>query len=343
MSRSEFNVIARYFNSEKLAFPSAGVKLGIGDDGAILTGTGESSLSMSMDLLIADVHFPKDASAHAIATRALSVNLSDLAAMAAKPLCFTLGLAMPNVDEVWLEQFSEGLAEIAQNYQCPLVGGDLTRCSAKAPLTIAIQVHGLHDLNKPVLRSGAKLGDDVYVTGCLGDGALALLSLGIQSHLNLTRLHPINDLTQAAKDYFSRAFYKPEPRIAIALALGDLMNAAIDISDGFAADLGHILKASKLGAVIDSESLPYSDHAMGLVSRESCIQTALFGGDDYELCFTACPKSENEIVAVASSVGVQLTKVGKIVAEPGLQVRSSNGRSLELKNQAYDHFRDLSV
>ena len=343
MSRSEFNVITRYFNSEKLAFAADGIALGIGDDGAVLSGTGGSLLSMSMDLLVGDVHFPKDAPANAIATRALGVNLSDLAAMAAKPLCFTLGLAMPRVDEAWLELFSEGLAEVAQQCKCPLVGGDLTRCSTTAPLTIAIQVHGLHDSNKPVLRSGAELGDDVYVTGFLGDGALALLSLGLHSHLNLTRLNSSGGLSQATETYFSNAFYRPEPRIELALELGNLMHSAIDISDGLVGDLGHILKASNLGAVIESERLPYSSHALGLVSRDSCRSAALFGGDDYELCFTASPDREDEILAVASKIGVKITKVGRIAAGPGLQVLDGAGQSIEIPNQAFDHFREPSA
>lgn len=342
MSRSEFDIITRYFANPKLGFAAAGIAVGIGDDCAVLTGTGSGPLSMSMDLLVADVHFPSDAPAAAIATRALAVNLSDLAAMAAKPLCFTLGLAMPSVDEAWLGQFSEGLIEMAQRYQCPLVGGDLTRCSASAPLTIAIQVHGLHGPGSPVLRSGTKLADDIYVSGNLGDGALALLSLGLQSHLELVLTSPIDSVSQSAKSYFREVFYKPEPRINLALALAHHLHSSIDISDGLAGDLGHILKASKVGAVIEAERLPYSDQALSLVSRDSCLRAALFGGDDYELCFTASSSQESAITALASDLGVRVTKIGKVIDEPGLKILDGNGQTLDISHCAYDHFRELS-
>ncbi|MFT4860939.1 MAG: thiamine-monophosphate kinase [Pseudohongiellaceae bacterium] len=343
MSRSEFDIITRYFSKAALGFATEGVTLGIGDDGAILTGTANAPLSMSMDLLVGDVHFPSDAPARAIATRALAVNLSDLAAMAATPLCFTLGLAMPNINETWLEEFSEGLAEMAQRYCCPLVGGDLTKCGAAAPVTIAIQVHGLHRQTKPVLRSGAKVADDIYVTGTLGDGALALLTLGLKSHLDLVPNNSLDTLSCGAKTYFSEAFYKPEPRIKLALALADSLHAAIDISDGLAGDLGHILKASKLGAVIEGESLPYSDHALSLVSKNSCLRAALFGGDDYELCFTAPSNKEDHILAVASDIGVAVTKIGKVVQGVGLTVLDGKGHALPIASHGYDHFRESTV
>lgn len=340
MSRSEFDIITQYFANPKLGFAAPGIAVGIGDDCAVLTGTGNGTLSMSMDLLVADVHFPSDAPAAAIATRALAVNLSDLAAMAAKPLCFTLGLAMPSVDDAWLGQFSEGLIEMAQRYQCPLVGGDLTHSSLGAPLTIAIQVHGLHSPSSPVLRSGAKIADDIYVSGSLGDGALALLSLGLQCHLDLALTNSINSLSQSTKSYFREAFYKPEPRVDLALALASHLHAAIDISDGLMGDLGHILKASKVGAVIEAERLPYSDQALDLVSRDSCLRAALFGGDDYELCFTAPSSQAKVIAAVASDLGVKVTKIGKVIEEPGLTVIDGNGQTLDTSHHAYDHFRE---
>lgn len=343
MSRSEFDVITRYFSKATLGFATDGVTLGIGDDCAVLTGTASAPLSLSMDLLVGDVHFPMDAPPRAIATRALAVNLSDLAAMASTPLCFTLGLALPDINETWLEEFSEGLAEMAQRYNCPLVGGDLTSSGAHGPLTIAIQVHGLHRQTKPLLRSGAKLADDVYVTGCLGDGALALPTLGLDSRLDLVLNNSIDSLSITTRTYFSEAFYNPEPRVQLALALAAWLNSAIDISDGLVGDLGHILKASKLGAVIDSESLPYSNQALSLAPKDSCLLAALFGGDDYELCFTAASGNEKQIVAAAAELGVKVTKIGRIVEAPGLTVLDGEGQSIKLSNHGYDHFRESSV
>ncbi len=340
MSRSEFDIITRYFSKAALGFATEGVTVGIGDDGAVLTATANAPLSMSMDLLVGDVHFPSDAPARAIATRALAVNLSDLAAMAATPLCFTLGLALPNINEAWLEEFSEGLAEMAQRYCCPLVGGDLTKCAATGAVTIAIQVHGLHRQTKPVLRSGAKVADDIYVSGTLGDGALALLTLGLKSHLDLALNNSLDTVSAGDKTYFSEAFYKPEPRIKLALALADSLNAAIDISDGLAADLGHILQASKLGAVIEGESLPYSAHARRLVSQDSCLRAALFGGDDYELCFTAPSNKEDHIMAIASDLGLPVTKIGKMVEGTGLTVVDGQGQPLPVSSHGYDHFKE---
>jgi len=343
MSRSEFDIITHYFSHANLGFAAEGVALGIGDDGAVLSGTGDSALSMSMDMLVGNVHFPASAPARAIATRALAVNLSDLAAMSAKPLCFTLGLAVPELNEPWLKDFSEGLSEMAQRFHCPLVGGDLTRTAPDAPLTIAIQVHGLHGQSKPVLRSGAKPGDDIYVTGKIGDGALALLSLGLKSRLDFSLSKPIDRLSSEAKKYFYEAFYQPEPRVGLGLALGNSINSSIDISDGLMGDLGHILKASNVAAVIESESLPYSDYALDMVSKQSCLIAALFGGDDYELCFTASSGSERKIKTLAKELAVEVTKVGKIVEGSGVSVISGQGQVLDMSNQAYDHFRETAA
>ncbi len=340
MSHSEFDIISRYFAKEKLGFPSAGVAIGIGDDCAVLHGTVSAPLSMSMDLLVADVHFPNSAPAAAIATRALAVNLSDLAAMAATPLCFTLGLSLPTVNESWLDQFGEGLALMAQRYKCPLVGGDLTHCPASAPLTIAIQVIGKHLNNKPVLRSSAKVGDDIYVSGSLGDGALALATFGLPSHLDLTPLKPLEGISKSEKNYFSAAYFQPPPRIELSQAIAGLITSAIDISDGLVGDLGHILNASKVGAVVQLEKLPFSFPAGHLFTPESCLQAALYGGDDYELCFTAPAKNEAQIMAAASGHGVTVTKIGKVVLEQGLKLINADGQAIEQLDKAYDHFKE---
>jgi thiamine-monophosphate kinase len=340
MSGSEFDIISKYFAKANLGFPASGIAVGIGDDCAVLDGTGDAALSMSMDLLVAGIHFPTSAPAAAIATRALAVNLSDLAAMAATPLCFTLGLSLPTIDEAWLDQFGEGLALIAQRFNCPLVGGDLTRCPPTAPLTVAIQVHGRHPHKKPILRSTAKVADDIYVTGSLGDGGLALACLGVESHLDYTPIKPLDGISQREKSYFSAAFYQPQPRIELALALAHLLNAAIDISDGLVGDLGHILKASKVGAVVEVNKLPYSFPAEQLFSADSCLRAALFGGDDYELCFTAPSKNEAQIMTAAGRLGASVTKIGKIAQAQGLTLLDQNGQPLNLANQAYDHFRE---
>jgi len=338
MSLSEFETISQYFNSAKLGFSRSGVSVGIGDDGAVIQPPKGSSLSMSMDLLVEGVHFPQNADSSFIARRALAVNLSDLSAMAARPLCFTLGLSLPSLDEDWLEGFSEGLSRMARRFDCPLVGGDLTQSLADAPIVIAIQVHGYHLDNQPVLRSTALNGDGIFVTGTLGDGAIGLCSLGLQSHLENSIALDLAALNEDHRRYLNQAYYEPEPRIEFALAAAELMTACIDISDGLAGDLGHILKSSGVGGDVNSTLIPYSPAAMAHVSLEGRLQAALYGGDDYELCFTAPADVEEQLYRIAAGQNVGLQKIGEITSGSALRLLDENGIEILPLNQAYQHF-----
>lgn len=335
MTYSEFEIIRRYFADSDLQFTRAGIILGIGDDGALLEVPANRLLVMSMDVLVASIHFPPAADPALIAQRALAVNLSDLAAMAAEPLCFTLGLTLPEANVDWLEGFSRGLLQLARQYNCPLVGGDISR----GPLNIAIQVQGLVAPDRVLRRSGAKIGDKIYVSGYLGDGAIALLSLGLPTALGDGFTMAQKHCTADDRAYFHAAYFQPTPRIALAQALGSCASSGIDISDGLAGDLGHILEASAVGAVLHTASLPFSAAASRCMSASNRELAALFGGDDYELCVTVAPAQCAAAEAAAAASGVPFTRIGEIVAGTGLQCRDSAGNTRQFDQTAFQHFR----
>ncbi|GJM13737.1 MAG: thiamine-monophosphate kinase [Pseudohongiella sp.] len=333
-SFSEFEVIRRFLATPELSFSREGVELGIGDDAALIDVPSNKHLAMSMDVLIAGVHFPQDADPASIAYRALAVNLSDLAAMAAEPLCFTLGLVLPEVDERWLGGFSAGLSGLARAHNCPLVGGD----TSLGPLSISIQVQGLAEKNGAARRCGAQLGDRVYVSGTLGDGAIALLALGLESHLGSTFVLAEGEMSATCLQFFEDAYYKPRPRIELAARAGHLFSSCIDISDGLLGDLQHILDASELGSTIVLDAIPYSEAAMRCVDEENRLLAALSGGDDYELCFTVAEKDCNELEAIATKIGVDLSCVGEITAGEGISFVAADGSAVEIGTQAFQHF-----
>jgi thiamine-monophosphate kinase len=335
MSQSEFEIIRRYFAESGLYFPRSGVELGIGDDGAVLQVPTDSLLTMSMDILVEGVHFPLFADPAQVAHRALAVNLSDLAAMAADPFCFTLGLVLPDANESWLAGFSEGLLELAQDFKCPLVGGDITR----GPLSIAIQVHGLCKQERVLRRDGAKVGDLIYVTGTLGDGAIALASLGLDSHLGSSFVVDGEKQTDACKQHFHSAYYRPKPRIEFSNNCADFMSSGIDVSDGLVGDLGHVIKASGVGAVLNTKSFPYSNPAACCVSESNRQLAALFGGDDYELCVSVPALNRREFEAAAESVSTQITCIGEIVTGSAIRCLDSQEEEIDLSSGAYMHFR----
>lgn len=334
MTHSEFEIIRRYFADSDLQFSRAGITLGIGDDGALLDVPANRLLVMSMDVLVASIHFPPQADPALIAQRALAVNLSDMAAMAAEPLCFTLGLTLPEANADWLAGFSTGLLQLARQYNCPLVGGDISR----GPLNIAIQVQGLVAQDKVLRRSGAKIGDRVYVSGYLGDGAIALLSLGLPTALGDGFTLQQEGCTPADHAHFHAAYYKPQPRIALAQALAGCASSGIDISDGLAGDLGHILQASAVGAVLHTANLPYSAAALQCVSAANRELAALYGGDDYELCVTVAPAQCAAAEAAAAAVGVPFTAIGEIVAGSGLRCIDGAGKTQKFDRTAFQHF-----
>lgn len=316
----EFQLIAEYFAPLGPACGEPRLPLGIGDDAALLNPAPGHQLAVSVDTLVAGVHFPADAPARRIAHRALRTNLSDLAAMGATPLAYTLALTLPAAQRAWLEEFSAGLREVATEFPIALIGGDTTR---GGQLVVTVQVFGEVPSGQALLRSGARAGDTIFVTGTLGDARAALDLL----HL------PLDALDDRQRFLLDR-YYRPTPRLAFAQALRGIATAAIDVSDGFAADLGHILQASAVGAEIALERLPLS----GAVPADQAHRHALSGGDDYEICFTAAAADEQKISALAVDLSTRVTAVGRIVAARDLIVRDGSGAVVPLAEGGYRHF-----
>lgn len=333
MAQGEFELIRRYFAQPALNFYKNSVQLGPGDDAAILSVPAGKQLVVSTDALNSAVHFPVDADPFLLAQRCLLVNLSDLAAMGAEPLAFTLAISLPEPDEAWLEAFSRGLSVVAQAYQCPLIGGDTTR----GPLSVCIQVHGLVPAGQALLRRGAKAGDAIYVTGELGDAAAALWWLMSDPRLNQRALS--RDVEQA----FKQAFYQPDIRINAGSALRGIASAVLDISDGLISDLQHILDASSklgttLGAELDARLLPMSEVFKDSVPPQEQAKLALTGGDDYELCVCVPPLLETEARAAMALLAIPFTRVGTITGEAGIRLHSADGSEQPIDWQGYNHF-----
>ena len=307
----EFDLIARYFTRPVRRSP-----LGVGDDCALLQPRPGMQLAVSTDLLLEGRHFLSTVEPRRLGHKALAVNLSDLAACGAQPLAFTLALALPRIDEAWLSAFSEGLFALADRHQCELVGGDTTR----GPLAINITVFGEVPAGQALLRTGAQAGDDVWVSGTLGDARLALEAF--RGTLSLPQ-----DVFEAAR----LRLEQPEPRVALGLGLRGIASAAIDLSDGLLGDLGHILAGSRVGAALDAAQVPRSatPRPLGLV---------LNAGDDYELAFTAAPARRAEVEAAARAAGTPVTRIGRIEATPGLRVLDAQGHPLSVPAASFDHF-----
>ncbi|MEX0964092.1 MAG: thiamine-phosphate kinase [Pseudohongiellaceae bacterium] len=338
-SQAEFEIIRRHFSKQGLAFARDGIELGIGDDAALIALPADKQLAMSMDVLVAGVHFPADGDPALIANRALAVNLSDLAAMAAQPYCFTLGLVLPHVDEDWLQDFSAGLEPLARRYNCPLVGGD----TSSGPLSISIQVQGLVNKNAATRRSGARVGDKIFVSGTLGDAAIALLGLGQQSHLGAQFCLSVDKMSAASQNFFSDAFYKPQPQIELALAAGKLFSSCIDISDGLHGDLQHILERSHVGAKIQIDAIPYSESALSCVDADNRVRAALFGGDDYGLCFTIAEQDCSELQRLADELGVQTSCIGAIIEGEDIVYLDADQSPVRHDAEAFQHFNTSGV
>lgn len=316
---SEFDLIARYFSR-----PAPSGFLGVGDDCALFQVAPGHHLATSTDLLIEGRHFFSDVDPKALGHKALAVNISDLAAMGAQPVACLLSLSLPDVDEGWLKAFADGFYALAERTQCPLVGGDTTR-SAQGVI-INVTVMGQVKPGQALLRSGAKVGDDIWVSGTLGAADIALRLL--QGRL------PANDsLLEASR----QALEWPEPPWAFARTLAGVAHAALDISDGLAQDLGHILKASACGAELDYTLLPLHPALQGL-DAGLVHQAVLAGGDVYQLCFTASPSQSVRIQALADKAQCRVARIGQIVAEPGLRVRDAGGALIKLPATGFDHF-----
>ena len=321
----EFELIERYFKR-----PAKRVALGVGDDCALLSPAPGMQLAISTDMLVEGRHFLSTADPFTLGHKALAVNLSDLAACGARPLAFSLALALPRVDEAWLEGFSRGLFALADAHACELLGGDTTQ----GPLTICITVYGEVPPGQALLRSGARAGDDLYVSGTLGDARLAL-------DVIRGRLAVPADVFAAARARMEQ----PTPRVALGQALRGVATSAIDISDGLAGDLGHVLRQSGVGARLETTVAlgllaacsSASGAAVGL-SHDARLELVLAGGDDYELAFTAPRSARAAVEAAAVSSRTRVTRIGRIEAEAGLRLVDAQGAVLSRRYASFDHF-----
>lgn len=321
----EFDLIARYFTR-----PVRHAALGVGDDCALLAPRPGMQLAISSDMLVEGRHFFADVDPEALGHKALAVNLSDLAACGAKPLAFTLALALPRVDESWLAGFSKGLLALADAHGCELVGGDTTQ----GPLNICITVFGEVPAGQALLRSGARAGDDIYVSGTLGDARLALEAL-------LGHIHLPDELLAQARQRLER----PTPRVALGLALRGIASSAMDVSDGLLGDFGHILKASGVGACIRTDETikliaagAFPSSATGQFDQKLLHQCTLAGGDDYELLFTAPPQHRAAVAEAAAQSRTPVTRIGQVEAAPGLRLLDAQGMPVENRFASFDHF-----
>jgi len=320
----EFDLIRRYFQR-----PVRRAALGVGDDCALLAPAPGMQLAISSDMLVEGRHFFADVNPRLLGHKALAVNLSDLAASGARPLAFTLALSLPRADEDWISEFATGLLTLADAHDCELIGGDTTG----GPLNICITVFGEVPAGQALLRSGARAGDEIWVSGTLGDARLALEAM-------LGRVQLPAELLQQTRQRLEA----PTPRVALGLALRGIASSALDVSDGLLGDLGHILELSSVGATVDSRcttplmaAAAYPHDAWQFDSKLQ-QQCTLAGGDDYELCFTAPVARHADVLAAGAASGTIVHRIGRIDAEPGLRVIDANGALLQNRWKSFDHF-----
>ncbi|MEO7066317.1 MAG: thiamine-phosphate kinase [Rhodanobacter sp.] len=302
------------------------VRLGIGDDGAVLAVPAGQELVVAIDTMVEGVHFLPDTDAADLGWKSLAVNLSDLAAMGASPAWALLALTLPRADSAFIEGFVDGFMQLAQPYRLALVGGDTT----SGPLCITVAVHGFIPPGQALTRSGARVGDAVLVTGTLGDAVAGLDALRNPPHDEGRRA----ELRQLLLNRLTR----PTPRLAAGMALRGQASACIDISDGLLADLGHICSASGVGAELEAARLPRSSALLELHSEEESLEFALSGGDNYELCFTVPAQRLDQVQSDLSRLGCGVTRIGRIVEGSGVRVRAENGDWMTTKSQGWDHF-----
>ena len=317
----EFELIARHFT--RAAPPGGAVVLGVGDDCALLQPTPGHQLAVSSDMLVEGRHFFAGAEPEALGHKALAVNLSDLAAMGARPLGFTLALALPAADEAWLAPFARGLFALADAHACPLVGGDTTR----GPLTISITVFGELLPGHALRRDAARAGDELWISGRTGEARLALA---------LRRGEPwARGELATVQDRMDR----PMPRLALgqALAATEGVHAALDVSDGLLGDLGHILKASGVGAEIGMNALPVAP-ALSALDEGPRLDCLLAGGDDYELLFTADASARKAVLSAGRRAGTAVARIGRLTRTPGIRLLDAAGRESPLAARGFDHF-----
>jgi len=322
---SEFDLISHYFTRAPRA--DGPVALGVGDDCALLVPTAGMQLAVSSDMLVSGRHFFAAVDPYTLGHKSLAVNLSDLAAMGARPLGFTLALALPEARAEWLGPFAAGLLALADVHACELIGGDTT----KGSLNICITIFGEIPPGQALRRDAAQVGDDIWVSGTLGDARLALAAY---------RHEFADQIVMTGDDHVRAAtrMHLPTPRVALGMALRGIAHAAIDVSDGLVGDLGHILERSGVGATLAVDSLP-----AGPVLRQQTPalrrQMTLAGGDDYELCFTAATVQRDAVLAAAHATGTEVTRIGCIDGLSGLRFADAGGAPLDLQLASFDHFR----
>lgn len=316
---SEFDLIQSYFTR-----PSYNADLGVGDDAALVSVSPEHQLVISTDMSVAGTHFFHDCPPYFIGWKTLAVNISDMAAMGANPKWATLALAMPDVNADWLSEFSRGFFACAEMFKVSLIGGDTTR----GPLNISVQIMGEIPQGQALRRDGAKVGDEIWVSGKLGAAALAVHKT--QNNV----LDPKN----ASDQYLIEKLQHPQPRVDLGIALRQIAHSAIDLSDGLIADLGHILERSKVGATLHWSHIPHFDTSPENLNLQAIQQLALAGGDDYELCFTAPTNRHTDILHIGQSLEIPLTPIGYIHAEQGLTILDIENNPITIKGTGYDHF-----
>lgn len=313
----EFNLIAKYFTR---ATPSA--DLGVGDDAALLRVSEGHQLAISVDMLVAGTHFFHDAAPYNIGWKSLAVNISDMAAMGAVPKWATLAIALPEINEPWLAEFSRGLFACADRFKVDLIGGDTTR----GPLNISVQIMGEVPTGKALRRDGAKSDDDIWVSGNLGSAALGLAHL--QNKITLD---------SEVAEHCLLALHTPMPRTILGLALRNKANSCIDVSDGLLADLGHILEASNLGATVALDNITCHDYLRLHLDKPMIQQCVLAGGDDYELVFTAPESQRHAIQQLTQQLNLPLSLIGKTTENLGIQVTYKQ-QMLDISKKGFDHF-----
>lgn len=320
---SEFALIERFFHRPPR---DPAVVVGNGDDGAVVRPSADCELVFSVDMLVEGRHFLADVDPTRLGHKTLAVNLSDLAAMGATPRWALLAGALPDIDEGWLRAFARGFFALADAHNVELIGGDTTR----GPRNFCITIIGEVPAGAALTRAGATADDDIYVSGALGDAALALAA--------------IQGRTELTGDAFAEARTRleaPHPRVALGIALRGVATAAIDVSDGLIGDLRHILAASRVGAELDLMELPCTvsiRQKLASAERELALECLLGGGDDYELCFTAPRDARARIAVLARELALPLTRIGTLTRETGLVVRAQDGRALAPLPRAFDHF-----
>lgn len=321
---AEFELISLI--RERCALARDDVRLGIGDDAALLAPPSGHLLAVSTDTLVAGVHFPPSTAAFDIGWKALAVNLSDLAAMGATPAWSTLALTLPRADAAWVGEFADGFAALAREYRLALVGGDTTQ----GPLAITVTIHGFVPEGAALLRRGARPGDGVYVTGTLGDAAAGLRLLAGGA--------PGMSVAGHLRSVLSERLNRPTPRVAQGLLLRGGAHACIDVSDGLVADLGHVCAASGVGADVDVDALPASSALLAFADGAALHELQLAGGDDYELCFAAADAEADALLSDLARSGCGATRIGRFVEQPGIRLRAATGDPVALPRAGWEHF-----